>query len=275
VLVDLTADPDMDAVYVEAFRRGVHVVTANKRPLAAPRAARERIAAARREAGREFLYEATVGASLPLVSTLRDLVRGGDHVREIEGSLSGTLGYFTSELMKGSPLSLVARWARELGYTEADPRDDLSGLDAARKAVILARELGAAVDVDDVAVEPFLPAEALAPGSLQDLVAALRPLDAALQRRCRELAARGRALRYLVRIRVEEGSAVRMQVGPAEVDLDHRAARLRGVEAYVAFTTDRHRDLPLVVQGAGVGGALTAGAVIAEVFRIAPTHGAR
>jgi homoserine dehydrogenase len=168
----------------------------------------------------------------------------------------------------------VVRWAKELGYTEADPRDDLSGLDSARKAVILARELGVAVDVADVEVEPLVPGAALAPGSLQDLFAALRPLDAGLQRRCRDLAARGRALRYLVRIRVE-GGGVRVKVGPAEVDVDHRAARLRGVEAYVAFTTDRHRELPLVVQGAGVGGALTAGAVIADVFRIAPTHGAR
>jgi homoserine O-acetyltransferase/O-succinyltransferase len=201
-------------------------------------------------------------------------VRSGDHVREIEGSLSGTLGYVTSELMKGSPLSLVVRWAKELGYTESDPRDDLSGLDAARKAVILARELGFAADLRDVAVEPLVPAEALAPGSLTDLVAALRPFDEVFARRCRRLAETGRALRHLVRVRVVDGG-VRMQVGPAEVGPDHRAARLRGVEAYVAFTTDRYRELPLVVQGAGVGGALTAGAVLADVFRIAPTHGAR
>jgi homoserine O-acetyltransferase len=274
VLVDVTADARMGDVYVEAFRRGVHVVTANKRPLAAPVAERERLRAARREHGRELQYEATVGASLPLVATLRDLVRSGDRVLAIEGSLSGTLGYVTSELMKGAPLSLVVRWARELGYSEADPRDDLSGLDAARKAVILARELGFAVDVEDVVAAPLVPPEALAPGSLADLVAALRPHDAELQRRCRDLASRGLALRYLVRIAVADGR-IALRVGPAEVPAEHRAARLRGVEAYVAVTTERHRELPLVVQGAGVGGALTAGAVLADVFRIPPTRGAR
>jgi homoserine dehydrogenase len=232
------------------------------------------VAAARREHGRHFVYDTTVGASLPLISTLRDLVRGGDRVRRIEGSVSGTLGFVTSELMKGSPLSMIVRWARELGYSEADPRDDLSGLDAARKAVILARELGAAIDVEDVAIEPLVPPEALAGSTPQELVVALRRLDEPLQRRCSALAAAGKALRYLAWIDVSDG-AVRVRVGPAEVDREHRAAGLRGVEAYVAFTTDRHRELPLVVQGAGVGEALTAGAVLAEVFRIAPSHGAR
>jgi homoserine dehydrogenase len=274
VLVDVTAADGMEAVYPEAFARGVHVITANKRPLAAPVAGWERMTASRREHGRHFAYETTVGASLPLVSTLRDLVRGGDHVRRIEGSLSGTLGYAASELMKGSPLSLVVRWAKELGFSETDPRDDLSGLDAARKAVILARELGFAVDVADVEIEPFVPADALAGATPQELFAALRRLDEPFARRCRALADAGRVLRYLAWIDVDGGS-VRLRVGPAEVERDHRAAGLRGVEAYVAFTTDRHRELPLVVQGAGVGGALTAGAIVADVFRIAPSHGAR
>jgi homoserine O-acetyltransferase len=274
VLVDLTAAEGMEAVYAEAFRRGVHVVTANKRPLAAPRAARDALSAIRREHGRHFHYETTVGASLPLISTLRDLRRSGDRVRRIEGSLSGTLGYVTSELMKGSPLSLVARWARELGYSETDPRDDLSGLDSARKAVILARELGFDVDVGDVAVVPFVPRELLAPGTPQELFGVLRRLDEPFRQRCRELAYARRVLRYLVRLEVTS-DGIQMVVGPAELDDDHRAARLRGAEAYVAFTTERHRTLPLVVQGTGVGGALTAGAVLSDVFRIAPTHGAR
>jgi homoserine dehydrogenase len=140
--------------------------------------------------------------------------------------------------------------------------------------VILARELGFPVDVEDVLAEPLVPREALAPGSLADLVAALRPHDAELQRRCRALAARGLALRYLVRIAVADGR-IALRAGPAEVPSEHRAARLRGVEAYVAVTTERHRELPLVVQGAGVGGALTAGAVLADVFRAPPTRGAR
>ena len=100
-----------------------------------------------------------MGASLPLLGTLRNLVRTGDRVLSVEGSLSGTAGYLLGEAEKGTPLSLALRWARELGYTEEDPRDDLSGLDSARKAVILARELGMRLDVSDVALEPLLPPE--------------------------------------------------------------------------------------------------------------------
>ncbi len=274
VLVDVTAADGMEEVYAEAFRRGVHVVGANKRPLAVPWPAHEALSAVRRHHHRHHLYETTVGASLPVVDTLKSLLRTGDRVHHIEGSVSGTLGFVTSEVMKGAPLSLAVRWARELGYTEADPRDDLSGLDAARKSVILARELGLHVSTEDVVREPLVPDALLEPGSLQDLYEALRRHDAVLSARCERLRRGGQALRYLTSIAVEEGRP-RLQVGPVEVSESHRAARLQGVEAYVAFTTDRHDEHPLLVQGAGVGGALTAGGVLAEIFRLADGHGAR
>ena len=274
VLVDVTAADGMEAVYAEAFRRGVHVIGANKRALAVPFAAHEALVAARRQHHRHHHYETTVGASLPVLDTLSSLVRTGDRVHRIEGSISGTLGFVTSELTKGFALSLAVRWARELGYTEADPRDDLSGLDAARKAVILARELGLRVSLEDVKAEPLVPADVLAPGSLQDLYEALRRHDAELSARCAALAERGAVLRYLARIEVE-GDRADLHVGPAEVPAAHRAAGLQGVEAYVAFTTDRHYEVPLIVQGAGVGGALTAGGLLAEIFKLAAGHGAR
>ena len=274
VLVDLTAADEMELVHAEAFRRGAHVISANKRPLAVPWAAREAVTAARRHHHLQYHYETTVGASLPVIETLRSLLRTGDRVHHIDGSLSGTLGFVTSEVMKGTPLSLAVRWARELGYTEADPRDDLSGLDSARKAVILARELGLRASVEDVRVEPLVPADLLAPGSLQELYQALRRHDDAMAERCQRLRREGRALRYLARIAAEGGQG-ELRAGPVEVDYAHRAARLQGVEAYVAFTTDRHDELPLVVQGAGVGGSLTAGAVLDEIFKIAAGHGAR
>jgi homoserine O-acetyltransferase/O-succinyltransferase len=274
VLVDLTASDGMDVAYAEAFRRGVHVVGANKRPLAAATAARDAVQTARRQAHRQWHYETTVGASLPVIDTLKSLVGTGDRVHHIEGSVSGTMGFLTSELMRGSPLSLAVRWARERGYTEADPRDDLSGLDAARKSVILARELGLHVEVEDVRVDPLVPLELLQPGSLQDLYDALRRHDAVMAARCEALRRGGRALRYLVWLGAD-GAPGSLRVGPVEVPLAHRAAHLQGVEAYVAFTTDRHAEHPLVVQGAGVGGALTAGAVLAEILRLAGGHGAR
>jgi homoserine O-acetyltransferase/O-succinyltransferase len=274
VLVDVTAAEGMETVYEEAFRRGVHVVSSNKRPLAIPFALRESLMAVRRQSHREFHYEATVGASLPVIDTLADLVRTGDRVHEIEGSLSGTLGFVTSEVMKGFPLSLAVRWARELGYTEADPRDDLSGKDVARKAVILARELGLKVDLADVLVEPLLPPETLEAGSLQELYERLRRYDDGFSARAAALRERRKALRYLVRISPDVERPV-IRAGPVEVPEGHRASGLQGVEAYVTFTTDRHYELPLVVQGAGVGGALAAGGVLAEICRLAARGGAR
>jgi homoserine O-acetyltransferase/O-succinyltransferase len=274
VLVDLTAADGMEEVYEQAFRRGIDVVASNKRPLAIAPRRLEAVKAARRQHGRHWHYDTAVGASLPVIGTLRRLVRSGDRVRRVEGSLSGTLGFLCSELARGVPLSLATRWALGLGYCEADPRDDLSGLDSARKALILARELGAQLALDAVAVEPFVPPDVLGTGSPEDLLAALRAHDDAMAARVEALRREGKVLRYLARITAEGGRA-EVRVGPVAVDAAEPAARLVGVEAYVAFTTARHSDRPLVVQGAGVGGANTAGGVLAEIFRLSLGRGAR
>jgi homoserine O-acetyltransferase len=272
VLVDLTADAALLPVYEEAFRRGIHVVGANKLPLAAPTSDRDVLTAARRQAHVHFHYETSVGASLPLLGTLRNLVRTGDRVLSVEGSLSGTAGYLLCEAEKGTPLSLAFRWARELGYTEEDARDDLTGLDSARKAVILARELGMRLDVGDVLLEPLLPPEVTGAGTPAQLLEALRRHDRAFSENVRQARMRGRVLRYLVHVDVAAG---RVRVGPEEVGPDHRAARLRDVEAYVAATTVRRSGSPLLVQGSGVGGALTAGGVLTDVLRVASALGVR
>jgi homoserine dehydrogenase len=272
VLVDLTADPALLPVYEAAFLRGVHVVGANKRPLSAPWAERERLLAARRAGHVHFHYETAVGASLPLLDTLKNLVRTGDRVRRLEGSLSGTAGYLLGEAEKGTPISVALRWARELGYTEEDPRDDLTGLDTARKAVILARELGMHVDVGDVEIDPLVAPEVAAPGSFEALREGLRLHDRAFAARVEAARGRGRVLRYLAEIDVARNH---VRVGPVEVDPSHRAARLREVEAYVAVTSERHSATPMVVQGTGVGGALSAGAVLTDVLRVAAALGVR
>jgi len=265
VLLDLTAADGMEEVYQQAFRRGVDVISANKRPLAAPSRRARELRDARRQHHRTFAYDTAVGASLPVLDTLRKLVQAGDRVLRIEGALSGTLGYLASEVQKGVPLSMATRWAVGLGYTEADARDDLSGLDSARKALILAREAGFDVDLADVAVQPFVPPELLAP---VELIASLRRHDAALAAEVERLRAAGKVLRYLVSIQPAAGGRASIRVGPEAVDAGHPAARLIGVEAYVAFTTARHAERPLLVQGAGVGGPLTAGGVLAEIIRL-------
>jgi homoserine dehydrogenase len=275
VLVDLTGAEGMEDVYEQAFRRGIHVVSSNKRPLVVPARRLEQLRQLRRQHHAQYLYESSVGASLPVIGTLRRLREAGDRVRAVEGSLSGTLGFLVTETARGVPLSLATRWAMGLGYTEEDPRDDLSGRDSARKALILARELGAPLSLEDVHVEPFLPAERLPPGPPDALLAALRAADAEAAAEARRLAGEGKALRYLARIAVGPDGRVEVSVGPRAVDAAHPAARISGVEALVAFTTARHPDRPLVVQGSGVGGASTAGGVLAEIFRIPFGHGAR
>jgi homoserine O-acetyltransferase len=275
VLVDLTAADGMEDVYEQAFRRGVHVVASNKRPLAVAPRRLDQLRQARRQHHAHYHYDTAVGASLPVIGTLRRLVHSGDRVRLVEGSVSGTVGYLCSELARGVPLSLATRWAIGLGYCEADPRDDLSGLDTARKALILARELGAQVALEDVRVEPFVSRELLAPGTPDALIGALRGEDARIAAEVRRLAAQGTVPRYLARIAVGAEGRVEVSVGPRAVGPDHPAARLVGVEAFAAFTTARHAERPLVVQGTGVGGASTAGGVLAEIFRIQFGFGAR
>ncbi len=275
VLVDLTAADGMEEVYEQAFRRGIHVVSSNKRPLTVSARRLDQLERTRRQHDAHFHYDTAVGASLPVIGTLRRLVRTGDRVRLVQASLSGTLGYVCGELARGVPLSLAARWAMGLGHCEADPRDDFSGLDTARKALVLAREAGAQAALEDVRITPFVPAGLLAPGTTDDLIAALRSHDDEMAARVRRLAEEGKALRYLATIELTKDGRAEIGVGPEVVDESHLAGRLVGVEAFVAFTTGRHRERPLVVQGTGVGGANTAGGVLADVFRISFGHGAR
>ncbi len=268
VLVDCTAADGMEVVYQAAFERGIHVVAANKKPLTLPTAARAQLMASSFAHHRAYRYETTVGASLPVIETLQDLIRTGDRVRRVEGSFSGTLGYLCNELMAGAKLSAAVAEARAKGYTEPHPRDDLSGLDVARKALILARELGLTLELSDVAVEPLVSAPLLAHDRVEDFLAALEGEDEAMAQRLARAASEGKVLRYLARIEPREDGTALVRVGPMEIPADHPATRLRGSEAFVAFTTERYAEYPLIVQGAGAGGAVTAAGVLADIFKL-------
>ncbi len=284
ILVDCTAASGMETLYKEAFQRGIHVVAANKKPLTIPWPQRENLMRAAKVSHRSYNYETTVGASLPVIDTLKNLVRTGDRVRLIEGSFSGTLGYLSNELSRGVPLSEAVATAREKGYTEPHPRDDLSGLDAARKALILARELGLSLELTDVTVEPFVPEELLREDSLDGFFAALKRYDSVMAARIEGLRKEGKVLRYLATIgpsgeggrdsrppmsaRAERFS---VRVGPTGIDLAHPASHLKGSEAFIAFTTERYNDYPLIVQGAGAGGAVTAAGVLADILKVSQT----
>ena len=265
VLVDCTAATGMELMYVEAFERGIHVVAANKKPLTLPWPERQALIASARTHHRAFHYETTVGASLPVIGTLKDLIRTGDEVRSIEGCFSGTLGYLANELMKGVPLARAVIEAKRLGYTEPNPQDDLSGLDVARKALILARELGLPLSLDDVEIEPFVPRELMAEPTLERFLEALAN-DRVVAQTVETCRKENKVLRYLARI---EPASKSVKVGPMALEASHPATRLRGSEAFVAFTTSRYQEYPLIVQGAGAGGAVTAAGVLADVLKIA------
>jgi aspartokinase/homoserine dehydrogenase 1 len=279
VLVDLTAAEGMESLFMRALSRGVHVVSANKKPLTIPFERYRELLSEARHRHRALHYETTVGASLPVIETLKNILRTGDVVYRIEGALSGTLGYLTNEAMAGVPLSRAVERAVELGYAEPTPQDDLSGADVARKGLILARELGLRLDFADVFVEPLVPAELLAPASLSAFLERLRAHDGAFSERVRAFREQGLVLRYLAIIDPGgpggEGSlfprAASVRVGPVGIEASHPATRLRGSEAFVAFTTHRYREYPLIVQGAGAGGAVTAAGVLSDILRIANT----
>jgi aspartokinase/homoserine dehydrogenase 1 len=270
VLVDCTAGDGMEEIYLAAFERGVHVVAANKKPLTIPLADRERLMETARRHHRMYQYSTTVGASLPVIETLKNLVQTGDRVVLIEGSFSGTLGFIANEMMAGARLSEATRRARSLGYTEPNPQDDLTGMDAARKALILARELGLRLSIADVAVTPLVPPELLAPMGADEFLDRLASCDTALSDVVARAKEEGRSVRYLARIdpSAPAGRPV-ASVGLVAVEADHPATRLKGTEAFVAFTTERYRAYPLLVQGAGAGGDVTAAGVLADVLKVA------
>ncbi len=270
VLIDCTAADGMEAIYREAFTRGLHVAGANKKPLTIPMPARQELLGLARRQFVDYAYETTVGASLPVIETLQNLVRTGDRVTLIEGCLSGTLGYLTNEVMAGVKLSEAVKTARSLGYTEPRPQDDLSGMDVARKALILARELGLELDLSDVHVEPLVPAELMPDDEDVDtFFARLADHDPEFGARIDGLKAESKSLRYLCRID-PDGSPI-LTVGPVGVPAGHPATQLRGSEAFVAFTTDRYQDYPLIVRGAGAGGAVTAAGVLADTLKLSQT----
>ena len=219
--------------------------------------------------GAHYLYETTVGAALPIVQTLRDLVQTGDEIVEIEGILSGTLSYLFN-IFDGtrSFSSLVAR-AKELGYTEPDPRDDLSGMDVARKIVILAREIGMTLELPDVEVRSLVP-EALQSGTPEDFLAALPKYDADVEALRRAAAEKGEVLRFVGRVGRDGRASVALRAYPTS----HPFARIQLTDNIVLFRTARYSDNPLVVQGPGAGGDVTAAGVFADLLRLAAYLGA-
>ncbi|HEU0224518.1 MAG TPA: bifunctional aspartate kinase/homoserine dehydrogenase I [Steroidobacteraceae bacterium] len=270
VMIDCTADAAVASRYASWFAAGLHVVTPNKRANSAPLDDFRAMQRARRRAGVHYLYEATVGAGLPIITTLRDLRETGDRVGRIEGVFSGTLAYLFNVFDGGTPFSAIVAEARRRGFTEPDPRDDLSGMDVARKLVILGREMGLDLELSQVQVESLVPDE-LRACPVAEFMERLPAHDAAMGRRLEAARHAGRMLRYIGRLTADGRATVAIE----EVAQGHAFARLAPTDNVVRFVTDRYCESPLIVQGPGAGPAVTAGGVFGDLLRLATYLGAR
>ena len=270
LIVDCSASDAIAARYAGWLGAGIHVVTPNKHAGSGDWARFSAIRAARRSGGGRFLYEATVGAGLPVIQTLRGLVDTGDTLHAVDGMLSGTLAWLFNSFDGSRPFSALVREAMALGYTEPDPRDDLSGLDVARKLVILARESGRALSLEDVEVESLVP-DALRAVDRDTFLSRLHELDAPMQSRLDAAHRQGLGLRHLASLDAHG----RARVGVAALPDAHACRHTRLTDNLVQFTTARYADNPLVVQGPGAGPAVTAAGVFGDVLLVAHALGAR
>jgi bifunctional aspartokinase / homoserine dehydrogenase 1 len=270
VLIDCSADAEVARQYHDWLAAGIHIVTPNKKANSSSLAYYESLKAARRASGAHYLYETTVGAGLPVIQTLRDLRETGDEIVSIEGIFSGTLAYLFNVYDGTQPFSAIVREAKQRGYTEPDPRDDLSGTDVARKLIILGREMGLKLEMSDVQVASLVPSDLVA-GSSEDFLAGLVRHDAVMKRQYENARSRGKVLRYVGAL-AANGTAT---VGLVELDEKHSFANIALTDNVVRFATARYCNNPLIVQGPGAGPEVTAGGVFADLLRLATYLGAR
>jgi bifunctional aspartokinase / homoserine dehydrogenase 1 len=270
VIIDCSGSAEVAARYADWMARGIHIITPSKLAASGPLEEWHRLRETRRAAGVRYLGETTVGAGLPIIQTLRDLRQTGDEIIAIEGILSGTLAFLFNGYDGSRPFSEIVREAKELGFTEPDPRDDLSGRDVARKLVILAREMGLEIELEQVGVESLVPAELVEVG-IDTFLDRYKGWDEAMRERLESARGRGQVLRHVAHLDGHTGQAV---VGLKEFPSDHAFAHARLTDNIIQFVTRRYHDNPLVVQGPGAGPAVTAAGVFADLLRLSAYLGA-
>lgn len=271
VLIDCTSSEKISSCYAEWLKRGIHVITPNKKANSGPTATYQEIISLGHEIGSHYLYEATVGAGLPIITTLRDLILTGDEIIQIEGVLSGTLSYLFNQFSHDQSFSALVLQAKQLGYTEPDPRDDLSGEDVARKLIILAREAGLSLELADIQVESLVPTELRNLKNSDEFLNELAKHDESISKRAAEAASRDEVLRYVGIIKSSGQAHVSLKSYP----LTHPFASLRGTDNILAFTTKRYQTQPLIIQGPGAGPEVTAGGVFGDLLRLSSYIGSR
>ncbi|CAN1147647.1 Bifunctional aspartokinase/homoserine dehydrogenase, chloroplastic (Fragment) [Linum perenne] len=271
VLVDCTADAAIASHYYDWLRKGIHVVTPNKKANSGPLDQYLKLRALQRQSYTHFFYEATVGAGLPIISTLRGLLETGDKILQVEGIFSGTLSYIFNNFVGDRAFSDVVSEAKGKGYTEPDPRDDLSGTDVARKVIILARESGLKLELSDIPIQSLVPEPLRASASADEFMKQLPQFDQDIAKERRAAEGEGEVLRYVGVVDVIHAEG---RVELRRYKKDHAFAQLSGSDNIIAFTTSRYKDQPLIVRGPGAGAQVTAGGVFSDILRLASYLGA-
>ncbi|KAJ6884534.1 bifunctional aspartokinase/homoserine dehydrogenase [Populus alba x Populus x berolinensis] len=271
VLVDCTADSNVASCYHDWLRRGIHVITPNKKANSGPLDQYLKLRALQRQSYTHYFYEATVGAGLPIISTLRGLLETGDKILRIEGIFSGTLSYIFNNFKGTRAFSNVVAEAKQAGYTEPDPRDDLSGTDVARKVIILARESGLKLELSDIPVQSLVPEPLRASASAEEFMEQLPQYDNEMARARQEAEDAGDVLRYVGVVDAESQQGL---VELRRYKKGHPFAQLAGSDNIIAFTTTRYKEQPLIVRGPGAGAQVTAGGIFSDILLLASYLGA-
>ena len=264
VIIDCTSSDDVARRYADWLRKGIHIITPNKKAFSGPQSEYEALRESAKQGNSHYFYETTVGAALPVISTLRNLIDTGDRISSIQGVLSGTLAYLFNRYDGTVPFSQIVLKARESGYTEPDPREDLSGMDVARKLTILARELGQEIEIGSFPVENLIPEE-LRDVDDEEFLARLADYDSQLAQRHSEAQAEGKVLRYIGTLTADGEASVALR----KVGTEDAFSNIRLTDNMVQFSSDRYAANPLVIQGPGAGPVVTAGGIFADLLSLA------
>jgi len=262
VLVDSTSNEALAMSYVDYLAEGFHVVTPNKKANTDSWEYYQELRSTAQKTNRRFLYETTVGAGLPVIDTFQNLIKAGDELQRFEGILSGSLSYIFGKLDEGMSLSEATAIAKENGFTEPDPRDDLSGMDVARKLLIMAREAGMQLEISDINIESVLPSDFDDSGDVNEFMRNLSKLDSDVSARCAAAKAEGKVLRYIGNI--VDGKC---KVSIDEVDSSHPLYSVKEGENALAIHSRYYQPLPFVLRGYGAGAEVTAAGVFGDILR--------
>jgi bifunctional aspartokinase / homoserine dehydrogenase 1 len=262
IFVDCTANDQVAGLYAELLSANVSIVTANKVAASSEYSNYALLKKIAKRKGAKFLFETNVGAGLPIITTLNDLVNSGDTILKIEAVLSGTLNFIFNTISENVPLSQTIRMAKDMGYAEPDPRIDLSGVDVARKLLILVRESGYEFEMKDIKINTFIP-DNYFDGSVDDFWKNIPEMDAEFEAKRKKLAEHGRMWRFVAKF--DQGKA---EIGLQEIGAGHPFSDLQGSNNLVMFTTERYHDYPMMIKGYGAGAAVTAAGVFADIIRV-------